>query len=68
MRVQLNGEWIELPEGCTLKDLLERLSIDPTQIGVAVAINQQVIPRAAWGSHPLAEGDKVEIVYARQGG
>ena len=39
-----------------------------SQRGLAVALNGAVVPRAAWPSTTLREGDRVEIVRARQGG
>jgi sulfur carrier protein len=36
--------------------------------GLAVAINEEVVPRAGWPDRPLAEGDRVLIIQASQGG
>nr|ART40117.1 K154 [uncultured bacterium] len=36
--------------------------------GVAVAVNDAVVPRAEWPSHRLKPGDVVEIVRAVRGG
>ncbi len=36
--------------------------------GVALAVNNRVIPRAAWEETSLAEGDKVTIIKAAFGG
>ena len=36
--------------------------------GVAVALNGDVVRRAAWAATPLKAGDVVEIVPAMQGG
>ncbi len=68
MRVQLNGEAITLPPGINIEALLQHLRIDPQQVGIAVAVNRRVIPRAQWQTTTLSEGDQVELVYARQGG
>lgn len=68
MRVQLNGESITLPPGINIEALLQHLRIDPQQVGIAVAVNRRVIPRAQWQTTTLSEGDQVELVYARQGG
>ncbi|MEN2992015.1 MAG: sulfur carrier protein ThiS [Bacteroidia bacterium] len=68
MRVQLNGEALTLPENLSILQLLERLGISPERVGLAVAVNRRVVPRTKWGSTVLAEGDQVELVYARQGG
>lgn len=68
MRVQLNGEAITLPPQMNIQALLQHLRIDPQQVGIAVAVNRRVIPRAQWHTTTLSEGDQVELVYARQGG
>ena len=36
--------------------------------GIAVAINQQVIPKARWADTPLQEQDQILIISATQGG
>jgi len=36
--------------------------------GIAVARNDEVVPRSAWASTSLAERDRVEIVSAAAGG
>ncbi|GIV23690.1 MAG: sulfur carrier protein ThiS [Bacteroidia bacterium] len=68
MRVRLNGEETQLSEGLTVQGLVERMGIAPSQVGVAVAVNRRVIPRAEWAQTPIKEGDQIELVYARQGG
>ncbi|MFF3066567.1 sulfur carrier protein ThiS [Oerskovia sp. NPDC057915] len=36
--------------------------------GVAVAIDDAVLPRSTWASTTLRDGDRVEVVTAVQGG
>ena len=36
--------------------------------GIAVAVNQEVVPRREWASTPLRPGDRIEIITAVQGG
>jgi len=36
--------------------------------GVAVAVNGGVVVRATWPTHALADGDRVLIIRATQGG
>ena len=40
----------------------------PTRAGVAVAVDGEVVPRAAWESFALAEDARVEVLTAMQGG
>ena len=68
MEILLNGERRQYEEPMTIATLLEREGIAPDQIGIAVAVNQRVIPRSQWREFYLRGGEKVELVYARQGG
>nr|WP_322784972.1 sulfur carrier protein ThiS [Streptomyces griseolus] len=36
--------------------------------GVAAAVNEAVVPRGRWAATALAEGDRVEVLTAVQGG
>ena len=67
MNVELNGKSVSLPDGATVAAAIEA-SGTPTQRGVAVALDGDVIPRSEWESTPLAEGQKVEVLAAIQGG
>jgi sulfur carrier protein len=68
MEIRLNGETKSLAGGTTLAGLLHELGIEPGQPGVAVAVNSRVIPRQQLETASLADGDRVEIVRAVQGG
>nr|WP_255308468.1 sulfur carrier protein ThiS [Streptomyces marincola] len=52
--------------GTTLADLVAELSTAPA--GIAAAVNESVIPRGQWPDTTLAEGDRVEVLTAVQGG
>ncbi len=66
MHIQLNGETLELPEGASVADLIERLEL--TGRRVAVERNLDIVPRSQYGSTALAEGDRLEVVHAIGGG
>ncbi len=66
--VEVNGERRPLPAEGTLGALLATLGIAADTKGVAVAVNESIIPRAAWAAQPLRDGNRVEIVRAVQGG
>jgi thiamine biosynthesis protein ThiS len=66
MKVTLNGQIEELPEGITIAQLLERLEL-PTDL-VAVERNQSVVPRRFFAECQLAAGDNIEIVTLVGGG
>lgn len=62
----VNGERRKLPDGVTVAALLADLGVAP--VGIAVAVNERVVRRAAFESHALREGDAVEIIRAVAGG
>ena len=66
MRIQLNGEPFELPDGATVAALLTRL--DLTGRRIAVELNQDIVPRSQHAETSLNEGDQVEVVHAIGGG
>jgi sulfur carrier protein len=66
MRIQLNGESFELPDGETVAALLTRLELAGRR--VAVELNMDIVPRSQHVSTALREGDQVEVVHAIGGG
>ena len=66
MRVKLNGEPRELPDGTRLAEAVAELT--DLAGGVAAAVNGDVVPRGSWAVTPLRDGDQVEVVTAVQGG
>jgi sulfur carrier protein len=68
MRVTVNGEPRELPTGTTVAIMVASLPGAPEGRGVAVALDGEVVPRGVWGETELADGARVEVVVAVQGG
>lgn len=66
MRVTVNGDAAQVPEGSSIGDLV-RSRVDDRR-RVAVARNGEVVPRAEWDTTPLAEADKVEVLAPQAGG
>ncbi len=66
MRIQLNGDPFELPDGETVAGLLVRLELVGRR--VAVELNQDIVPRSQHGDTVLSEGDQIEVVHAIGGG
>ncbi|MFR9676692.1 sulfur carrier protein ThiS [Streptomyces sp. TR06-5] len=64
--VTVNGEPRRLVRGSTLDVLIAELTAAPS--GVAAAVNETVVPRGRWPEEELADGDRVEILTAVQGG
>jgi thiamine biosynthesis protein ThiS len=66
VKVTLNGEAREVPEGTTVQALLERAGVDRRRC--AVEVNLEVVPKTRHGERLLAPGDRVEVVTMVGGG
>jgi sulfur carrier protein len=64
--VTVNGRARDVDAGTTLAAMVA--SVAPTAAGVAVAVNEAVVPRHDWARTVLADADQVEILTAVQGG
>ena len=68
MRIELNGERIELADAATVAAAVEASGADAAASGLAVAVDGEVVPRSEWAETRLAEGQRVEVLAAIQGG
>ena len=66
MQVTVNGNVQVIPDGLTVRGLLEHLGM--TEGPVAVERNRDVVPRAEHTMVALANGDVLEIVHFVGGG
>ena len=66
MRLLVNGEAMEVPEGVSVDGLLEHLKVKREYM--AVALNREITPKALYADTHLKDGDKVEIVRPMGGG
>jgi len=66
MQLTVNGEAQTVPEGLTVRGLVEALSL--TDGPVAVERNREVVPRALHAETVLHDRDVVEIVHLVGGG
>ena len=62
----MNGGPDHVPDGTTVDDVVVRLGRGKS--GLAVAVNDEVVPRSRWASTALQAGDRVEVLTAAQGG
>jgi sulfur carrier protein len=67
MNITVNGKR-HMAESLTLVALLRENGITENSTGVAVAVNSNVVPKRAWDSVRLSDGDVIEIINAVQGG
>jgi len=62
----VNGQPQQVPGGLTAAGLLERLKL-PVK-GVAVELNEQIVPRGRLAETELHDGDRLEVVSLVGGG
>jgi sulfur carrier protein len=67
MNISVNDKIKAVAGSMTLTGLLHELGLAERR-GVAVAVNDVVVSRSAWPSHALADGDRVLLIQATQGG
>lgn len=66
MTVFVNQEEKTITDNSSLSVLLQSVDIKP--IGIAIAVNQNVIPKDSWDEFVLNENDQVMLIRATQGG
>jgi sulfur carrier protein len=65
MRVTVNNTDVDLDGRTTVAELLDRMGFP--EKGIAVALDWSVLPRSEWAT-PLADGARVDVMTAVQGG
>lgn len=67
MEITVNQQNYLVPEVCSVQQLiLEILQQSPK--GLAIAINQTIVPKTTWDKHLLYPGDHLILIKATQGG
>jgi sulfur carrier protein len=66
--IWLNGEEADLRAGSSVADAVAASGAPADGRGVAAAVDGEVVPRDRWNEMALADGQRVEVVQAVQGG
>ena len=66
MRIELNGRPHVVADGTRLRELIER-EVGSTR-GSAAVVDGEVLPRGAWETYPVRDGQRIELITAVQGG
>lgn len=66
--VRINGAEARVAEAASIIDIVRAQGLDPRARGVAVALNESILPSARWEATKVAAGDRIEIVKAFAGG
>ena len=67
MNIFVNDKPLVLGAAHTIAELLLQIDMQQTR-GVAIAVNNTVIPKTGWDKHHLAENDSITIITATAGG
>lgn len=66
MNIKVNNKSLECPETSTLAQLLEQLQWP--EKGIAVAVNNRLVPRTEWTQFVIKENDSLVVIKAACGG
>ncbi|WP_222707246.1 sulfur carrier protein ThiS [Pontibacter qinzhouensis] len=67
MKIFINNQPEELQLPQTVSVVLDLLQLPHTR-GIAIAVNNQIVPKIQWDAHQLQENDKLTVIKATQGG
>lgn len=67
MEVIVNGELKQVNNQITIVQLLQFLDLE-IRNGIAIAVNEQIVPKSNWSSKELSTQDQVIIIQATAGG
>ena len=67
MNVFVNNKIFDCESAVTVEQVLQKTALNDTR-GVAVAVNNVVVPKNNWNNFSLKENDKVVVIKATQGG
>ena len=66
MRILFNDEPLQCADGLTIAALLEQLG--QLKPGVALALNQQILPREQWALQQVNDDDRILLFQVIAGG
>jgi sulfur carrier protein len=66
MKILINGETVQVPDECTVSDLLNQHGLSGSPC--AVEVNRELIPKREHEARLLFQGDRVEVVTLVGGG
>jgi sulfur carrier protein len=67
MNVFVNNELKEVKNQLSISEFLTENQLNASK-GVAIAINNEVVPKARWATTCLKENDRISVIRATQGG
>ena len=65
--ILINNKEFNFESNLKLHEILSKLDIHTTK-GIAIAVNNNIIPKINWGNFKINDNDKITIIKATQGG
>lgn len=66
MQIYFNDTPLNIDASLSIQQLITQQQLNPQ--GLAVAINQHILPRTAWQTYQLQAGDRLTVFQAIAGG
>ncbi|MDO5055309.1 MAG: sulfur carrier protein ThiS [Pasteurella oralis] len=66
MEIYLNDAKLNLEQNLSIQQLIELQKLN--QQGLAIAVNQQILPRSEWSTYQLQANDRLTVFRAIAGG
>ena len=66
MKLKVNSKETAAKDGCTIAELASQLALP--ERGVAIAVNNKMIPRTEWNERILQPNDSLVVIKAACGG
>ncbi len=67
VNIYINNTEQQITDNARVAEVLQLLSVSASK-GIAIAVNNNVIPRSEWDTYTLKEEDKITLIKAAQGG
>ena len=68
MNYTVNQQERQGDEGLTIAEVVVNETGEKDATGIAIALNQAVVPRSQWENREVTDGDEIDILVAVQGG
>ncbi|MFA6824905.1 MAG: sulfur carrier protein ThiS [Bacteroidales bacterium] len=67
MKIKVNNREKIMPENISITELVKLLNYSDT-VGIALALEQEVVPKSDWDKTFLKDGENITIIQATCGG
>lgn len=67
MKVNVNNVEVEVADNATIIEIPQLLGFS-SLAGLAIAVNESIVPRSQWDDYKLQSTDRIILIRATQGG